>query len=221
MPYALERLGAVVEVTSLPVGDYAVGRDCVVERKTVPDLHGSILGGRFWPQLGALRASCRLPHLLVEGARIDRGPLHPNAVRGACLTATELGIVLLRSEGRDDSARWLHRLAVRCQRVGSGPDRPAYAQRPKPADPRLAAEAALAAAPGISVVCARALLARFGSVVAVLEASDEQLVTVPGIGPERVRALRDTFQSMSSGADATMARTRSPASAALRPQPSR
>ena len=164
MAGALERLGAAVEVGRLAAGDYDVGGACVVERKTVLDLHGSILSGRFWPQMGALRACSPAPHLLIEGMGLDRGPLHPNAVRGACLAVTELGIVVIRAEGRDDSARWLHRLALRRNRDEPSRDRPAYAQRPKISDPRAAAEAALAAVPGISVVCARALLDRFGSV---------------------------------------------------------
>ena len=193
VPDALTRLGALVEVASLPAGDYAVGVETVVERKSVLDLHGAILKGRFWPQLGKLRAECEFPYLLVEGRELDRGPLHPNAIRGACLTAMELGIALLRTEDRDDSARWLHRLAVRRQRVERAPDRPAYAQRPKVQTGVSAAEAALAVVPGISVVCARALLARFGSVHAVLHATIDELVTVPGIGFERARALEQTF----------------------------
>jgi DNA excision repair protein ERCC-4 len=190
---ALTRLGAVVDVASLPAGDYAVGAQTIVERKSVLDLHGAILKGRFWPQLGKLRAECKFPYLLVEGRELDRGPLHPNAIRGACLTAMELGIGLLRTEDRDDSARWLHRLAVRCQRVEHSPDRPAYAQRPKVSPGVSAAEAALAVVPGISVVCARALLGRFGSVNAVLQATVDELVTVSGIGFERARALEETF----------------------------
>ena len=193
VPDALTRLGALVEVASLPAGDYAVGAETIVERKSVLDLHGAILKGRFWPQLGKLRAECEFPYLLVEGRELDRGPLHSNAIRGACLTAVELGIALLRTEDRDDSARWLHRLAVRRQRVEHAPDRPAYAQRPKVLTGVSAAEAALAVVPGISVVSARGLLARFGSVHAVLQATVDQLVTVPGIGPERARALEETF----------------------------
>jgi len=39
----------------------------------------------------------------------------------------------------------------------------------------------------------RALLERFGSVAAVVAAGRADLLTVPGIGPERARALEETF----------------------------
>jgi ERCC4-type nuclease len=84
-------LGADVEIASLPAGDYAVGADTLVERKRVLDLHAAVLKGRLWPQLGKLRAACAFPYLLVEGTDIDRGPLHHNAVRGACLAVIDQG----------------------------------------------------------------------------------------------------------------------------------
>ncbi len=54
----LAELGAEIEIASLPAGDYAVGADTLVERKRVLDLHGAVLNGRLWPQLGKLRAGC-------------------------------------------------------------------------------------------------------------------------------------------------------------------
>src|SRR3954469_22112001 len=91
----LAELGSEIEFASLPAGDYAVGADTLVERKRVLDLHGAILRGRLWPQLAKLRAACAFPYLLVEGSDIDRGPLHHNAVRGACLAVIDQGIALL------------------------------------------------------------------------------------------------------------------------------
>src|SRR5947208_7264836 len=161
----LVELGAEIEIASLPAGDYAVGADTLVERKRVLDLHGAVLKGRLWPQLGKLRAACAFPYLLVEGTNIDRGPLHHNAVRGACLTAIDQGIALLRSGYQRDSALWIHRLAVRCQEVEPAAERPAYARaRPRPGTE--AAEALLGSVPGIATSSARALLERFGSVAA-------------------------------------------------------
>jgi ERCC4-type nuclease len=189
----LGELGAEVEIAALPAGDYAVGAETLVERKRVRDLHAAVLKGRLWPQLGKLRGACAFPYLLVEGTDLDRGPLHYNAVRGACLAVIDQGIALLRSGYQRDSALWIHRLAVRCQEVEPAADRPAYAQRlrPKPGDET--AEALLATVPGISTTSARALLERFGSVAAVVAADPAEWLSVPGIGPERARALEETL----------------------------
>jgi DNA excision repair protein ERCC-4 len=195
VPALLESLGTEVEVGSLAAGDYALGADTIVERKRVRDLHGAILKGRLWPQLSRLRASCAFPYLLVEGRDLDVGPLHPNSIRGACLAAIDQGIALLRTDHQRDSASWLHRLAVRCQRVEEGPDRPPYAQRPKRHGTSEAAEAVLAAVPGISTASARSLLAHFGSLAAVLSASPSDWTAVPGIGRERARLLEETMFS--------------------------
>jgi len=185
-------LGAAIELASLPAGDYAVGADTLVERKRVLDLHGAVLKGRLWPQL-ALRAACAFPYLLVEGTDIDRGPLHHNAIRGACLAAIDHGIALLRSGYQRDSALWIHRLAERCQEVEPAAERPAYAQRPRPKPGNETAERLLAAVPGISTASARALLVKFGSVAAVVAADPAEWLTVPGIGRGRARALEETF----------------------------
>jgi DNA excision repair protein ERCC-4 len=185
-----DELGAEVEIASLPAGDYAVGADTLVERKRVLDLHGAVTKGRLWPQLAKLRAAAAFPYLLVEGTDIDRGPLAPAAIRGVCLAAIDQGIALLRSGRPRDSALWIHRLAVRCQRVEAAPDRPVYAQRPTAAP---APEALLAAVPGISTAGARALLERFGSVAAVAAAPPEEWLEVAGIGPERARALAESL----------------------------
>jgi ERCC4-type nuclease len=190
----LSELGADVEVAPLPAGDYAVGADTIVERKRVGDLHAAVLKGRLWPQIAKLRASCAFPYLLVEGTDIDRGPLHPNAIRGACLAVIDQGVALLRTGRQRDSALWIHRLAVRCQRVEPAAERPAYAQRPRPKPGLETAEALLSAVPGISTSCARALLARFGSVAGVVAAGPAEWLEVPGIGAERARALEETLR---------------------------
>lgn len=173
--------GVRVDIARLRAGDYDVGSGVLVERKTVVDLHLSLQRGRFWRQLGDLRASARFPCLLVEGPSLDDRTTTPDAIRGACLAVMRLGVMVIRSESAADSARWLRLLAAR----PSPPrDRPVYAQRVK--RPREhAGEAMLAAVPGISVVIARALLERFGSVSAVLAAGPDAWIAVRGVGPAR------------------------------------
>jgi ERCC4-type nuclease len=186
----LEALGADVVVLSLPAGDYEVGEAALVERKTVRDLHDSLVKGRFWRQIGLLRAGSASPYLFVEGRDLDSGPLSKAAVRGVCVAAIDLGVRLIRTDDEVDSADWLLRLAVRHQHRRRR-DRPVYVQRPKRAD--RVAEAALAAIPGVSVIGARSLLAHFGTVASVAEATVEELEGVPGIGSARAEAIRQAF----------------------------
>jgi ERCC4-type nuclease len=191
IPAYLDALGLDVQIAALPAGDYALGAETLVERKTVSDLHGSILKGRLWPQLNKLRAASAFPYLLVEGRDLDAGPLHPNSVRGACLAAIEKGVALLRTTDHTDTARWLHRLALRAQEYEEAPERPPPGGNalPKPALGPETAEALLSCIPGISTASARKLLLRFGSVAEVAAASAEDLQRVPGLGPERARRV--------------------------------
>ncbi len=187
VPGRLAALGVEVESGALSAGDYCVARGVLVERKSVLDLHGSLLNGRFWRQVGALRRASSRPFLLVEGRNLDRGPIHPHAIRGVCLAVQEQGIHIIRTTDVQDTALWLWRLAVRARITRPGPERPVYAQVPNwKGDP---SEAVLAAVPGVSVTLARALLAEFGSVAGVIEAGPERWVGVAGVGRARAEAL--------------------------------
>ena len=189
----LRRLGANIVRRRLGAGDYDLGSGVRVERKTVTDLHLSLQRGRLWRQVGELRRASRRPYLLVEGRQLDvQGAVGPNSIRGACLAVIGQGVPILRSDGEADSARWLVLLARRSQGARVGRDRPVYAQRPKPHS-KQAAEAMLAAVPGISVVTARALLAQFGSVAGIVAAGEHAWRRVPGVGHVRARSLGEAL----------------------------
>jgi ERCC4-type nuclease len=113
VPAMLAELAVPIEACRLAVGDYAIGRNVLVERKCVADLHQSIVRGRFWPQIGRLRIVALAPYLLVEGPDLDAGPLLPTAVRGCLVAAMDLGVHVIRSSEERDSAQWLHRILVR------------------------------------------------------------------------------------------------------------
>ena len=187
VPGRLAALGVDVEISALPAGDYCVARGVLVERKSVLDLHDSLLKGRLWRQVGALRRASSRPFLLVEGRDLDRGPIHPHAIRGVCLAVQEQGIHIIRTTDVQDTALWLWRLAVRARITRPRPERPVYDQIPnwKENPP----EAVLTAVPGISVRLARSLLVEFGSVAGVIEAGPQRWVRVEGVGRTRAEAL--------------------------------
>ncbi len=177
MPSSLQRLGARVVIEPLPAGDYRIQGGALVERKTIADLHGSLARGRLWSQVGQVRDAAVLPFLFVEGGDLDDGPRHPNAIRGCLLAIADLGIAVIRTRDPEDTALWLHRLAIRQQRRSSGL-RPAKRRfRPPPG------VTALTGIPGISETTARALIDRFGTI--------EQLLAAGPLFADRHRADAD------------------------------
>jgi ERCC4-type nuclease len=191
VPDELQRLGVNVTIRSLTRGDYVAGPETLVERKTVKDLHGTIVQGRFWRQMHALREAGSRPILLIEGGSLwtdRRGSIQPDALRGLLLAASDLGVRVIRSETSFDSAAWLVRVAERA-RTASFVDRPVYAQRPKRRSWVAPVEQALASAPGVSVVAARALLTQFGSLEAIARATPSELAAVPKVGKARAAAI--------------------------------
>jgi DNA excision repair protein ERCC-4 len=187
VPQLLKAMGAQVEWRALTHGDYVVGPETVVERKTVAGLHVTLREGRFWHQMSKIRAVARWPYLVIEGSSLFRGPVRPKAVRGLCLAVADLGVTIIRTESPGDTSAWLLALASRrCE--GAVRDRPIYAQRPK--SRRVSPpEAALSAAPDVSVVIARRILSRYGSLHEVGEASINDLMSVPGVGIKRATSI--------------------------------
>src|SRR5712691_5484752 len=132
VPATLERLGAQVVVEPLSAGDYRISGGTLIERKTVADLHGSLGRGRLWSQIGRIRDDAVLPFLFVEGADIDDGPRHPNAIRGCLLAIADLGVAVVHTRDPADTALWLHRLAIRQERRRSSSRRAQRQLRPPP-----------------------------------------------------------------------------------------
>lgn len=177
--------GADIDLVTLAVGDYAVG-DRVIERKTVADLHRSLVDRRLWGQVAALRRDPRRAYVLVEGEDLDDGPVAARAVRGALIKVLDNGIRLLRTSSPKDSALWLHVLARQEQRRIEHRATVTTGRRPIVISP----VGLLSAIPGISVESAKALLRNHGSIAAIAAATEADLQSIRGIGPERAAALR-------------------------------
>ena len=184
VPTQLAARGVKVELATLAVGDYVVG-DRVIERKTVADLHRSLVDCRMWSQVAALRRDQRRAYVMVEGEDIDEGPVGPRAIRGSLLKVLDNGIRVLRTASREDSALWLHVLARQEHRRLEGTATVQIGRRPIVASP----VGLLSAIPGIGLDCATSLIIEFGSLAAIAVASERDLQSIHGVGPERARAV--------------------------------
>jgi ERCC4-type nuclease len=109
-----------IEVIPLRMGDYDVGGDpCrVFERKTASDFLISLVQGRLFAQLTALRKSRFAPILSLEGdpLRVGYSQMRPESIRGALTYITAiLHVPILPSSGPSDSARLVYAAAKQCQ----------------------------------------------------------------------------------------------------------
>ncbi len=184
-----------LEIARLPVGDYLLGGDVAVERKTVNDFAASIADRRLFAQVAALKEAYARPVILLEGTLGDvRSRMHPNALRGALsyLVAIE-GLAVLPAADAGESALLLMQLARHVQH--------GVRRAPEPVAKRGATgtaarqERVVGALPEIGLILARELLRHFGSAAAVLAGSEATLQRVPGIGPRRARSIRQTLDA--------------------------
>ncbi len=162
---ALRRdFGCVVVVRDLEVGDYVLSERCAVERKTWADFINSIKDGRVFDQARRLREAYRIPVLVIEGSlryALKFTEMHINSVYGALATLARMGISIIPSSGKEDTARILYVLARQEQDEERRRVTVRTAKKSVPIEELQVA--LLATLPGIGEARAKELLKRFGS----------------------------------------------------------
>ena len=67
IPKLLKAIGMNVEMKTLPIGDYIVAPETIVERKSIKDLMASVFDGRLYDQCSRLKEHFANPIVLLEG----------------------------------------------------------------------------------------------------------------------------------------------------------
>ena len=67
IPELLKAVGINMEVKTLPIGDYIVAPETIVERKSLHDLVSSVFDGRLFDQCSRLKEHFQFPIILMEG----------------------------------------------------------------------------------------------------------------------------------------------------------
>lgn len=191
VPAALEALGVPVRTTTLRAGDYAIGSSTRIERKTVRDLHESVISGRFWKQLNRLRAVSAFPMIVVEGLDLDSGRLPPNGIRGVVVALLDRGVPVIRTTDEADTARWIRSIAMSRSGTKRIQLRAPYRRPIGRRDP--VTVAMLSALPTVSLRNARDLVDAFGTLRRIANADANALRAVSGIGPRRAQAIVEAF----------------------------
>jgi Fanconi anemia group M protein len=193
------RDGVEIRLETLAVGDYVLSDRVVVERKTIEDFLDSLLGSEersVFEQVGDAARHYGRPVVVVEGEGdlYGKRDVHPNAIRGALASLTvDFGASILRTKDETDTADMLEVVAGREQ---ARDDREVRVHGEK-AQKTLSEQQVyvVSAIADIGPVTARSLLAEFGTVEAVMTASEDELKQAEGVGDVTASRIRDVVGS--------------------------
>jgi ERCC4-type nuclease len=171
-----------VEVARLEYGDYVLPGYFAIERKATTDFVQSVIGDdkRLFHQAATLTRSGLKPIVLLEGDPYTQDRMAIENVNGMISYLVMKGIYLVFSKHPSHTAEMIAKM-TRHFAHGLGYSDPAGVAF-APQDPKLAAAYLLSCIPGVSGVLGHRLIEQFGSVARVCTATEEELVSVSGVG---------------------------------------
>lgn len=182
-------LGAKIEYANLPIGDYLISEEVVVERKTFNDFVNSIIDKRLFEQARLLSRHHSKPIMIIEGKEQAFRNVSEEAIRGAMISMImDFDIPILQTRDSLETAKVLMTLAKRERRESLKTI--SLKDRRRARTPDEEREYIVASLPMVELTTAKRLLAHFGSVERVFTASESELMKVKGIGPKKAKRIR-------------------------------
>lgn len=196
IPKLLKSTGLNVEITTLSIGDYIVGPETVVERKSISDLLSSIFDGRLFDQCDRLKEHFKYPVLLMEGDVDEIGNMteNPFIFYGAVSTiALEFKIPVIPTPNADHTVKLLISM---CSKKGLSKG-PFLKKIKKSNDVQKQQLSFLASLPGVGEKLAVRMLERFETPLDVVTASTADLAKVSGLGSARAKKIKKVLLNKS------------------------
>jgi len=197
IPDLLKSVGLNIEMKTLPVGDYIVAPETVVERKSIRDLLSSVFDGRLFDQCSRLKEHFQNPIVLVEGNvdEIEEITDNPLIFYGAISTVViDFKIPIIPTPSAAHTAKLLVSLCSR-KDIPKGP----YLKKiKKSSDLQKQQLSVLCSLPGIGDKFAVRMLEKFGTPLRVFTATTAELAKVEGLGDARAKKIKTMLDSKSN-----------------------
>ncbi len=186
---------ANVEAQQLDTGDYILSTRIGVERKTVEDYLGSLIEGKLFKQAAKLREAYPRPILIIEGeGLLTKRNISHNAIYGSMVSIiVDFGIPVITTKNPIETANLLYIIAAREQRDEKKPV--ATRGEKTPMSTREKQQFIVEGLPNISAVLAKRLLEHFGSIKDIVNASEEELKEIQGIGKNIATEIQEIINT--------------------------
>lgn len=197
IPNLLKSIGMNVEMKTLPIGDYIVAPETIVERKSIRDLMASVFDGRLYDQCSRLKEHFEHPIVLMEGNvdEIEEIAENPLIFYGALSRVVlDFKIPVIPTPSANHTAKLLVSM---CSRIDS-PKGPYLKKIKKSSDLEKQQLSVLCSLPGVGEKFAVRMLEKFGTPLKVFSATTAELAKIEGLGDARAKKIKKTLDSKSS-----------------------
>jgi len=206
IPGLLKGIGINLEIKTLPIGDYIVAPETVVERKTISDLVSSVFDGRLFDQCNRLKEHYQFPILLIEGNidELEELTENPLVFYGAISSiALDFKIPVIHTPNASHTAKLLMSM---CSRKDASKG-PFIKKIRKSNDVQRQQLSILCSLPGVGEKTAIRMLEKFGTPLRVLSSSTTELSKVGGLGEARAKNIKKVLQAQSKHLKKTSQKT--------------
>jgi len=206
IPGILKEIGINLEIKTLPIGDYIVAPETVVERKTISDLISSVFDGRLFDQCNRLKEHYQFPILLIEGNIDEIEELTENSLvfYGAISSiAIDFKIPVIHTPNASHTAKLLVSM---CSRKDASKG-PFIKKIRKSNDIQKQQLSMLCSLPGVGEKTAIRMLEKFGTPLRVLSSSTTELSKVSGLGEARAKNIKKMLEKQSKHLKKTSQKT--------------
>ena len=189
IPNLLKSVGMNIEMKTLPIGDYIVAPETVVERKSIRDLLSSVFDGRLFDQCTRLKEHFQHPIVLMEGNvdEIEEITENPLIFYGALSTVViDFQIPVIPTPSATHTAKLLVSM---CSRKDA-PKGPYLKKIKKSSDLEKQQLSTLCSLPGVGEKFAVRMLEKFGTPLKVFTATTADLAKVEGLGQARAKKIK-------------------------------
>ena len=196
IPDILKGIGINLEIKTLPVGDYIVAPETVVERKTISDLVSSVFDGRLFDQCSRLKEHYQFPILLIEGDidEIEKLIENPFVFYGAISSiAIDFKIPVIPTPNASHTSKLLVAMCSRKDTL-SGPFIKKIRKSNNLQKQQLSV---LCSLPGVGEKTAVRMLEKFGTPLKVLSSSVIELSKIGGLGEARAKNIKKILKAKS------------------------
>ena len=193
IPNLLKSIGINLEIKTLPIGDYIVAPETIVERKSISDLVSSVFDGRLFDQCNRMKENFQFPIIIIEGNtdKIEELVENPFVFYGAVSSvAIDFKIPIISTPNASHTAKLLVSMCSRKDTTKG----PFIKKIRKSDDVQKQQLSVLSSLPGVGEKIAIRMLEKFGTPLKVFSASSTELSKISGLGELRAKKIKKMLQ---------------------------